>query len=225
MITCNKQKIAKSFSSFFVIIGPNLAKSIPNGQKDNNFYLQNKNIHSIFVSDVTESEVISIIKSLKSNSPGWDSIAGTVLKSCYNAFITPLTYIMNLSISKGVVPKELKLAKVVPLFKSGDTMAMTNYRPVSILPVFSKVLEKLMYKRLLCFLNKYKILYDYQFGFRNKHSPELALTILIDKISNALNNGDHILGIFLDFSKAFDTINHDDSNMFISGKNCDKLIL
>ena len=88
-------------------------------------------------------------------------------------------------------------------------MLINNYRPVSILPVFSKVFEKLMYCRLISFINKYKILYKYQFGFRAKHSTNMALILLIDKISNALNNGDVACGVFLDFSKAFDTVNHD----------------
>ena len=141
--------------------------------------------------------------------PGGDSIAACVVKASCNAFITPLTYIMNLSISKGVFPSELKIARVIPLFKSNDPMLFSNYRPVSVLPLFSKILERLMYKRLLSFVNKHKILYSYQFGFRENHSPNLALIYLVDKISNALENGDYVLGLFLDFSKAFDTVNHE----------------
>ena len=109
---------------------------------------------------------------------------------------------MNLSITKGVFPDELKVARVIPLFKSGDVTSFSNYRPVSVLPLFSKILERLMYSRLLSFINKYKLLYDYQFGFRKDHSPNLALIYLVDKISNALEDGDFVLGIFLDFSKA-----------------------
>ena len=88
-------------------------------------------------------------------------------------------------------------------------MMFSNYRPVSVLPVFSKLLERLMYNRLLSFINKYKLLYSYQFGFRAEHSPNLAMIFLVDKISNALEKGDYVLGLFLDFSKAFDTVNHD----------------
>ena len=84
-----------------------------------------------------------------------------------------------------------------------------SYRPVSVLPVFSKILERLMYKRMLSFIQKHHILYSYQFGFRIDHSPNLAMLFLIDKLSNALENGDYVLGLFLDFSKAFDTVNHD----------------
>ena len=88
-------------------------------------------------------------------------------------------------------------------------MLFSNYRPVSVLPVFSKILERLMYNRLLLFINEHDILYRYQFGFRADHSPNLALLLMVDKISDALENGDYVLGLFLDFSKAFDTVNHD----------------
>ena len=106
-------------------------------------------------------------------------------------------------------PDELKLAKVVPLYKAGDAQKVSNYSPVSVLPVFSKVLEQLMYNPLLAHINANILLYKFQFGFRNKHSPNLAMIYLIDKISNALQNGDLVLGLFLDFSKAFDTVDHD----------------
>ena len=96
----------------------------------------------------------------------------------------------------------------MPLFKSGEHHRFSNYRPVSVLPLFSKILERLMYSRLLSFKNKHNILYAYQFGFRMHHSPNLALIILVDRISRALEYGDFVLGPFFDFSKAFDTVNH-----------------
>ena len=97
---------------------------------------------------------------------------------------------------------------MTPFYKSDDKLLINNYRPVSILPVFSKILERLMYNRLLQFINKHKILYNYQFGFRKGYSTTMALRILVDKIMSALDKGDFVVGVFLDLSKAFDTVNH-----------------
>ena len=120
----------------------------------------------------------------------------------------PLTHICNLSFQKGVFPTELKIANVVPIYKSGDEMIFTNYRPVSVLPVFSKLLERLMYNRLIGFINANNLLYEYQFGFQKGKSTHMALIFLIDKITEALDQGNCVIGIFIDFSKAFDTVDH-----------------
>ena len=115
---------------------------------------------------------------------------------------------INLSLTDGIFPNELKLACVVPIFKTGDPIQYSNYRPVSVLPVLSKIYERIMYQRLLSFISDNDLLYKLQFGFRPKHSPNLALIYLVDKISHALEEGSVVLGLFLDFSKAFDTVNH-----------------
>ena len=106
---------------------------------------------------------------------------------------------MNLSIINGVVPIEIKVA---------NRRLINNYRPVSVLPCFSKILEKLMYNRISNFIHKHSLPNDYQFGFRQKRSTNQALIVLLDKIAAALDNGDIVLGVFLDFSKAFDTVDH-----------------
>ena len=115
----------------------------------------------------------------------------------------------NKSLLYCIFPAELKIAKVVPIYKSGDIVRFTNYRLVSILPVLSKVLERLVYNRLLKFINEYQILYLYQFGFRQKHSTFMALASFIDKVTEFIDNGEYAIGVFLYFSQAFDTINHD----------------
>lgn len=126
-----------------------------------------------------------------------------------HAIIKPLTHVINLSFSQGVFPSQLKKAYVIPLYKGGDSQLMKNYRPVSVLSVFSKVFERLMYNRLMEYISNHNVLYNFQFGFRQDHSTEIALTVFIDKVMNALDNGQHVIGIFLDLAKAFDTVNHE----------------
>ena len=101
----------------------------------------------------------------------------------HNSDLGPLTttHVMNLSIINGVVPNELKVAKVVPIYKSGDRRLINSYRPVSVLPSFSKILEKLMYNRISNFIHKHSLLNEYQFGFRQKLSINQALIVLLDK--------------------------------------------
>ena len=130
------------------------------------------------------------------------------LREALPQYISPLNYVCNLSLHQGVFPDEMKIANVIPLYKKDDSMVFSNYRPVSLLCSLSKVFEKIMYNRLLAFLEKYKIIYRYQFGFRKYHSTYLAVMALIDRIIKCLEDGDHIVGVFLDFSKAFDTVDH-----------------
>ena len=117
-------------------------------------------------------------------------------------------YLCNQSLTEGLFPMELKLANVIPLYKSDVSFVFNNYRPVSLLCVISKVFEKVMYDRLLEFLETYKILTNSQFGFRKLHSTYMALMTLMDRLITSLENDEHVIGIFLDFSKAFDTVGH-----------------
>ena len=206
--TTDKNKIADGFNKFFINVGPNLASKIPEDNRCPTSYMTNLATDNLLLSPVVEEETVKIIKALKDSSSGWDDISARVVKTTYNSFITPLTYIMNLSLETGIFPAELKIARVIPIFKAGESSIFSNYRPVSVLPLFSKILERIMYNRLLFFINEHGLLYKFQFGFRTLHSPNLALIILVDKISQALESGEYVLGLFLDFSKAFDTVNH-----------------
>ena len=113
---------------------------------------------------------------------GIDNLKPHIVKKVLPFILRPLCHIFNLSLSTGTFPDKLKLAKVIPLFKKGNANTLSNYRPVSILPCFSKILERLMFNRLNTFLSKFNILYDNQYGFRPGHSTELALADAIDKL-------------------------------------------
>ena len=108
----------------------------------------------MFVNQVTSNEVVNIIKSLKNSSAGWDGIHAKVVEPTVNAHLSVLIHLFNLSLLQGVFPDELKIARVTPLFRSDNSMLVNNYRPLSVLPLFSKVLERPMYNRLLSFINK-----------------------------------------------------------------------
>ena len=146
------------FYSFFVNVGPNLAKKIPSDNRSPTIYME-RNPNSMACLPIIHEDIISIIKNLKISSPGWDSVSAVVVKATYLSFLEPLTHIMNLSFTQGIFPSDLKLAKVIPLYKANDPMVFSNYRPVSVLPLFSKILERLMYNRLLSFINNYDLLY------------------------------------------------------------------
>ena len=201
--------ISNRFNNYFANIGKDLARKIPISPVDPVSYIRNSNPETIFLSNVDIYEVERIIRSLKNVSPGHDGIQASVVKDTYPLFLNPLTHVLNLSISQGFFPKEMKLAQVIPLHKSGDLSNIGNYRPVSVLPLFSKLLERLMYIRIFSFMTRHSLLYKYQFGFRENHSANMALIILIDKIIAAIDKGEIVLGTFIDLKKAFDTVNHE----------------
>ena len=205
----NKDLIANGFNEFYVNIGPALAGKIPTGKSDPITYIKNGISNTIFLRPVNEAEVEDILKSLKNAGPGWDGISARIVKLSYKYFLVPLVHICTLSLIHGVFPNELKIAKVIPLYKGGNARLFVNYRPVSVLSIFSKIYERLMYNRLSEFIELNDILYRLQFGFRKRHSTSVALMVLTDKITKALNDGEYVLGVFLDFSKAFDLVNHE----------------
>ena len=201
--------IANTFNNFFVNVGSDLANRIPDSPISPYKYMKTEIMNSIFLETVSPEELLEVIKGLKHSAVGYDELDAQHIKSSSSIIIQPLLHICNLSFTHGVVPDAMKIAKVIPLFKSGNYMKVNNYRPVSILPVLSKILERLMYNRLMKFVEDFDILYDFQFGFRKCHSTFMALASSVNHIVNALQFGKYSIGVYLDFSKAFDTLNHD----------------
>jgi len=141
-----------------------------------------------------------------SHSKGPDDIDPLIAKKTIGAVADVVSEIFNSSFSTVIVPGELKIAKITPIFKQGDRHTMTNYRPISVLPYFDKLLEKSMSKRLTNYIEKLNLLSPVQYRLRERHSPELALIRIQDLITNAIDNKKFSVGIFLDLAKAFDTV-------------------
>ena len=203
-------EISESLNSYFCNIGMDLSQKLPEPTVKMTDYLKSPVCNSIFVEPVTIYEIQSIINSLNSNKAhGEDGFTPWLIKEFKLPLCHPLEYIFNLSLTTGTVPNSLKTAKVVPLFKKGDVFTMSNYRPISLLSIFNKILEKIVYVRVHQFLVKNNVLYKFQFGFRKHHSTALALVDVIDSCYKNIDAGNKVLGIYLDLQKAFDTVNYD----------------
>lgn len=203
----DESRIAEGFNNFFVNIGAQLSSNIPQVAESPLLHISCNN-SSIFLKPTDNEELESIIMGMKNSSPGYDDICPKIIKISYKYFLEELVHTVNLSLAQGVFPVELKKAKVIPIHKKGDKSLLTNYRPVSVLPSFSKIFEKIIYIRLTDFINRNDLLYKYQFGFRQNYSTSMALTYLVDNILTHVQNGEYVIGVFMDFSKAFDTVNH-----------------
>ena len=136
------------------------------------------------------------------------NIRVSLLKYVKQEIVSGLVIIFNKSFEEGRFPKLLKIVKVIPIFKSEKRTDPSNYRPISLLSIFDKLLEKLMYNRLNPFFQKHNIFYKYQFGFRKNHATANALTEVIDYIYKSLDERNYVFGIYIDLKKTFDTVEH-----------------
>lgn len=201
----NGTEIANSFNNYFIKM-TNVDNSLT--QANPAAYIHS-NIHSMFLEPTNNIEVLKIIMSLRNtNSVGYDLLSTGILKQVAQVIAHPIAHIANLSLEQGIFPERLKCSIVKPLYKKGATTDLNNYRPVTLIPILSKVLEKIYYIRLQSYLDKYNILTKQQHGFRKNNSTTLASYNLLIKILNNINNRIPTVALFLDMSKAFDFVKH-----------------
>jgi len=206
----NPVEITEKFNDFFTTIGCNLAEHIPDSETCFTDYLTGQcNKNSFFIQPTSCSEVIEIVDQLKSKtSYGVDGIPISIIKATIQNIAEPLSRLINCSISTGVFPANLKIGKICPVYKDGEKDSFSNYRPISVLPSFSKIFEKIVSVRLYSYFDSNNIFSRVQYGFRQNHSTYMAILDMYSRISSALDRSEFSIGIFIDLSKAFDTLNH-----------------
>ena len=155
----------------------------------------------------TEDELVNINKGLNDVGAGADNISSKIFKLSYQDILEPIVHLFNACLESAIFPSCLKIAIIKPIFKSGDCQLVNNYRPISILPFMSKILEKLIHRRLMKHLDLNHIIHENQFGFQKNKTTYMPLLLLQDTITRAFEEGEFVLGLYLDLRKAFDTVN------------------
>ena len=214
----NNENIVNDFNDFFI----NCANVNVNGNLINtsNFNINYTECKSFFLYEVSEIEIINIVNALNENkSAGYDKISVKVLKMLVKYKPEIIVKLINMSFEEGVFPENLKVSTVTPIYKSGEINCLGNYRPISVLPIFSKIIETAMKNRLYKFLNKNNFFSKNQFGFIKGLGTEDALLRFTTTIYKSLNDNIKTVAIFIDISKAFDSVNHDIllSKMYAAG--------
>ena len=203
------KELASNFNHFFVNVGLSTENAIPKVPNISpSKFLKNRNQINFVIAYISNEEILDIINSLENKSTGPFSIPVKLLSLISDLIIIPLAFIINMSIQSGVYPELLKVVKVIPIHKGGSTQDINNYRHISLLSVFDKIIEKVMHKWLYSFLENNDILFHNQFGFRRNNSTVFALIQITEKIKSSIDNGKIGCGIFIDLRKAFDTVNH-----------------
>lgn len=211
-LTSDPDTIANGFCSFFTNIA-NKIKSKAIMLKDFVWSKPNKRLpktyNTFHIKPVTTSEVNILLRKLhKNKSCGIDELPPRFLKDIAPVIAEPLTHIINVSFKTGIIPTDWKTSKITPVFKSGSKQSMDNYRPISILPICSKIFEKCFCRQLTDYLENLNLLSNFQFGFRKKRNTELAATLFMDSIRRNMDRGELTGSIFIDLSKAFDSLSH-----------------
>ena len=202
--------IANCLNEHFSSVGKNLALIHDKNPKNPMDYITDRVERDISFCDTSSAEILDVILAQdEKKACGYDEINNKIIKKTSNVAAPYLETLFNASMKQGVFPECFKLAQVTPLFKGGDKSDLGCYRPISLLPALSKILEKVIQVRMMSFLTENSILSEQQFGFRPKFTTEYAILDIYEKIINNLENRQTTCAIFLDLAKAFDTVSHD----------------
>ena len=208
----SNQSIANEFNRYFANVGPDLSDKIQyRGKKLVESYLTAPISSKFKFEIVTDKDILEAIGTLKpKNSSGYDNLSSKMLIQLSPIIHSPIRLIVNQSLITGIFPDQLKIAIVTPLYKGKNTdqHSFCNYRPISLLPTFSKIIEKVVYRQLDDYMTKNKLFNTSQYGFRKNHSTEFAAVEFVDKVAKAIDDHEVPFSIFIDLSKAFDTLDH-----------------
>ena len=172
-------------------------------------YVNDKILKSFYFYPTTSDEIIKIIKSFSNNkSTGPNTLPTPILKNCTNVLSFPISHLVDLSFTTGEFLNLRKIAKVISLFKKGDPLDCSNYRPISLLSTFSKIFEKCVYKRVYSYLEKNNLIFKRQFVFRSDYSSNHTIVNLAESITKYIDNDNKVCSVFIDLEKAFDTVDH-----------------
>ena len=203
-------KVANKFNDFFLNVAEKLSEKIERKNTKFQDYLKNPNKNKFFLKETTPDEIIKITNQLdKKKSSDIYNISPEIVKLSDQIVADSLAIIFNRCVREGHFPDALKEAKVIPIHKGDSVLSVSNYRPISLLPIFSKILERLIYNQFIEFIDRHKLLSELQFGFQKNKSTEQAIASIITNITNAFAKNQSSYCIFLDFAKAFDTVNHE----------------
>ena len=207
-LSTNKQEIANEFNKYFATICAN--NHTPTTNRSYKSYLRTRPRSTFNFKLIDNTTTMRYLSNLNiSHSCGHDNLSTVILKYIANEISECLTLIINQSITTGIFPDQLKIAKVVPIFKKDDQAQIKNYRPISVLPVISNIFENAMHTQLMEYFTFHNLLANQQYGFRPNRSTELAALELMDRNINFMNQSLCPVNIYLDLSKAFDSLKYD----------------
>ena len=210
----DKKEIANHMNDYYSKVGPDTNRSVGQSSKGPNFYLEKNKARMMETLMFEEFDINQVIEACRQINPKTScdafGLQQKVVLSDMDILAPIFTHLINCSVSAGIFPEGCKVSRVIPVYKQkGENYLCSNYRPISLIPVFSKILEKLVYNKIFHFLVRYQILFKSQYGFRKGHNTTHATIDFLQTIETAMLNNEFAIGVFCDLSKAFDTLDHE----------------